>query len=118
MFPPEVRQPGAADDQSDNTSEKETAVETSATDAQREEIRKDIRKRMKRGELSAEPELEEHHSGPTVLKYPSEGASSDVKAKPSGGSGPKRVPEIEEDTFFGEESDGAVGDEDVDMDES
>lgn len=65
---------------------------------------------MERGELSNEPELEDHSARRgAVGSY--EGAEyesskkSGGKGKEEGRSGPKRVPEIAEDEFFGEESD-------------
>lgn len=72
---------------------------------------------MDRGELSAEPELEDHHVR-TVKPRQDPTPSSIKDAKSHSNTGPKRVPEVQEDAFFGEESDGEADDDDVNMDES
>lgn len=63
---------------------------------------------MERGELSNEPELEDHNARRgAVGSYEGAEHQSSKKSggKDEGRSGPKRVPEIAEDEFFGEESD-------------
>ena len=103
LFPPEVRS-RRADDDGSVEKEEETATEASATDAQRQEIMSDIRVRMELGELSAEPELEEHRPRPSRRRQ-NDGV-------PTSSSGPKRVSDMKEDAFFEDEG------EDVHMDES
>ena len=74
---------------------------SSDTDVQREEIRQDIRARMIRGELPAEPELEEQRSLPAKRRPESEPS----KANTAGTREAKHVPKVSEDDFFGEDDD-------------
>ena len=92
-------------------STEEQAKEKAATDLQREEIRQQVRQQMENGQLSNEPELEElgarkrHALDVENVAESAKGGKSagrDVGAAKS--SGPKRVPEIQQDEFFGDES--------------
>ncbi|KAF7791355.1 hypothetical protein EIP86_002369 [Pleurotus ostreatoroseus] len=116
LLPPEARQAAEEDHAEDDAAE----PETSQTQAQREEIRHDIRERMARGELSTEPELQDRPAR-TNKRRPDAPSEASNSAKSSGS---KHVPNIKEDAFFGEESDGAEsepgsgGSEDDQMDQS
>ncbi|KAI0686284.1 hypothetical protein BC835DRAFT_1288400 [Cytidiella melzeri] len=119
LFPPEVRQPhddhAASDPKGKSKEEEKDASDKAATDHQREEIRQQIREQMKNGELSLEPEKEEHHHSRT----PKQGEGS-TKIQESGSSakrsGLKHIPNIGEDTFFGDDSGGGEDEEDATMD--
>ncbi|KIP09059.1 hypothetical protein PHLGIDRAFT_44323, partial [Phlebiopsis gigantea 11061_1 CR5-6] len=101
LFPPEIRQKDDADGKSKEMEEQ--VNERVKTDAQREEIRQQIRSQMEREELSSQPELEERRSRKAALDF----GESDTGAtnKPAKSLSSKQVPKIEEDEFFGEESD-------------
>lgn len=120
LFPPEIRQKDGADEKGKSKETEEQAGERVKTDAQREEIRYQIRSQMEKGELSTEPELEERGARKNLdLEDALVGSGTPKKTAKTVGS--KRVPKIEEDDFFGEESGDEVesgGDaEDDDTDE-
>ncbi|KAJ3555022.1 hypothetical protein NM688_g2800 [Phlebia brevispora] len=120
LFPPEARQV-ADDDLSAKGKEKDTTNESSQTDMQREEIRRDIQERMKTGQLSSEPELEDRSEHGTTGR-PKAQPSRKAAAKSANSESEKHVPKIEDDAFFGEESEeseaGEDNSEDDKMDES
>ncbi|CAL1711632.1 unnamed protein product [Somion occarium] len=119
LFPPEVRKrteddsadsKGKGKEKDDEGSEAQDQAEKAKTDLRREEVKKWIRERMERGEISAEPELEEHRTLD----------SHRTNETPDGGDHAKEVAKlagVQEDAFFGDDSDGDEdGDENMEDD--
>ncbi|KAI0076403.1 hypothetical protein K474DRAFT_1267698 [Panus rudis PR-1116 ss-1] len=112
LFPPEVRQATKNDSKGKDKEgrpeeEEQTKEEKAKTDAQREEIRTWIREQMEKGQLSNEPELDEHpapgrqshdaHSGPNGFNQGREKASQDANGQ--------SMDVVRDDAFFGDDSD-------------
>ena len=89
---------------------------SSDTDAQREKLREQIRRLMKGGELSSEPENESSAERSTgALEHRADvGEPESQAAGRSSGPG-KKTYGVEEDEFFGNDSDE---NEEADMDDS
>lgn len=100
LFPPEVRGAALSDEKGKSRENPEDA--TSETDKQREELRRQIREMMERGELSAEPENEAGAiEGTALLQHYAE--AQDPTSQEVSHSSKDNA--LEEDGFFGDDSD-------------
>jgi hypothetical protein len=123
LFPPGDRPADDKGKEKEVLSLSEHAKEVAATDLQRDEIRQYVREQMERGQLSGEPELEDHNIQTAKQRVTVEAENVNNpklvgrKTEAGGRNGPKRVPEIQEDEFFGEESDEDADEKGDEMDE-
>ncbi|KAH8103430.1 hypothetical protein BXZ70DRAFT_925574 [Cristinia sonorae] len=110
LFPPEVRGSDVSDHKDKGKSKDDSSEPKADTDAQREALREQIREMMERGELSAEPETETSaERGTSALDHHMDAGMAEAVPKSESAKGPSAV---EEDAFFGNDSDESEGEMD------